>query len=74
MAVCNKLDIFLPPDELTNLNRLERVLISQSILSKTVAIMPKDQFPKLKGAICNNPIETMDIPILCHKEQTVVGF
>ena len=23
--------------------------------------MPKGQFPKLKGAICNIPIETMDI-------------
>ena len=27
-AVCNKLHIFLPSDELKNLNRLERVLMS----------------------------------------------
>ena len=60
-AVCNKLHIFLPPDELKNLNRLKRVLISQRILFKKVAIMPKGQFPKLKGAICNIPIETIDI-------------
>ena len=60
-AVCNKLLIFLPPDELKNLNRLERVLISQHILFKKVAIMPKGQFSKLKGALCNIPIETMDI-------------
>ena len=60
-VVCNKLHIFLPPDELTNLNRLERVLISQRILFKKVAIMPKGQFPKLKGAIYNIPIEAMDI-------------
>ena len=26
-----------------------------------VAIMPKGQFPQLKDAICNIPIETMDI-------------
>ena len=60
-TVCNKLHNFLPPDELKNLNRLERVLISKRILFKKVAIMPKGQFPKLKGAICNIPIETMDI-------------
>ena len=60
-AVCNKLHIFLPPDELKKLNRLERVLISQRILFKKDSIMPKGQFPKLKGAIYNIPIETMDI-------------
>ena len=57
-AVCNKLHIFLLPDELKNLNRL---LISQRILFMKVAIMPKGQFPQLKDAICNIPNETMDI-------------
>ena len=57
-AVCKKLHIFLPPDELKN---LEKVLISRRILFQKVAIMPKGQFPKMKGAICNIPIETMDI-------------
>ena len=60
-AVCNKLHIFLPPDELKNLNRLERVLISQHILFKKVAIIPKGQFPELKGAIYSIPTEAMDI-------------
>ena len=60
LAVCNKLHIF-PPDEFKNVNRLERVLISQRVLFKKIAIMPKDQLPKLKGAICNISIETMDI-------------
>ena len=57
-AVCKKLHIFLPPDELKN---LEKVLISRPILFQKVAIMPKGQFSKMKGAICNIPIETMDI-------------
>ena len=56
-----KSHILLPPDELKNLNGLERVLISQRILFKKVTIMLKGQFPKLKSAICNIPIETMDI-------------
>ena len=60
-TVFNKLLVFLPPDELKNLNILERVLISQRILFKKVVIMPKGQFPKFKGAIYNIPIETMGI-------------
>lgn len=35
--------------------------------------MPKGQFPKLKGGICNIPIETADINIFL-KEQTVMVF
>ena len=60
-AVCKKLEIFCPLPELENLNRLERILISQRILFKKVAIIPKGRFPKLKCAICNIPVETADI-------------
>ena len=40
-AVWNKLDIVTPLEILSNLNRLERVLISRRILFKKVSIMPK---------------------------------
>ena len=57
-AVCNKLQVygFLP--FLPKLRRLEKIIISKRILFKKIAIMPKGQSPKLKGAICNVPIET----------------
>ena len=60
-AICNKLQIFEAPAEIKNLNRLERILIERRILFKKVTIMPKAQFPKLKGAICSIPIDTSDI-------------
>ena len=60
-AVWNKLAIFNLPEELSSLNRLERVIISRRILFKKIAIMTKGQAPKLKGSICNVPIDTNDI-------------
>ena len=59
--VCHKLQIFEVPAEIKNLNRLERILTTRRILFKKVTIMPKSQFPKLKGAICNIAIDTSDI-------------
>ena len=60
-AVCNKLEVFDFPNGLVNLNRLERTIISRRILFKKIAVMPKGQTPKLKGAICNVPIDTKNI-------------
>ena len=60
-AVINKLEISVSPDVLIGLNRLKRVLISKRISFKKVTIMPKGNFPKLKGSICNVPIDTLDI-------------
>ena len=57
----NKLEISVSPDVLICLNRLKRVLISKRILFKKVTIMPKGNFPELKGSICNVPIDTVDI-------------
>ena len=57
-AVWNNLDIVSTPEILSNLNRLERVLISRRILFKKVSIMPKGRFLKLKGSI---PMESDDI-------------
>ena len=60
-AVWNKLGLFKIPEVLSNLNRLEKVLIARRILFKKVSIMPKGRFPKLKGSICNIPIETAEV-------------
>ena len=60
-AVWNMLDIVYPPEILSNLNRLERVLIFHRILFKKVSIMLKGRFSKLKGSMCNIPIESYDI-------------
>ena len=60
-AVRNKLDIASPPEILSNLSRLKRVSISRRILFKKVSTMPKGKFAKVKGSICNIPIESDDI-------------
>ena len=39
------------------LNRLEKTLISKRILFKKITIMPKEQQPKIRGAVCNIPIQ-----------------
>ena len=58
----NELEISASSDVLIGLHRLERVLIPKRILFKKVTIMSKGNFPKLKGSICNVPIDTVDIP------------
>ena len=57
-AVWNKLQVFPLPQEIEKLNRLERVLISKRILFKKISIMPKGQQQKIKGAICNIPVNS----------------
>ena len=57
-AVSNKLELFDLPNNLKSLRKLERVLVS--ILFKKIAIMPKGQSPKMKGNICNVPIDVVD--------------
>ena len=56
-AVCNKLGIDDLPDEIKYLNRLEKVLIAKRILFKKVTVMPKGQQPKIKGSVCNIPVQ-----------------
>ena len=60
-SVTNKLQLFDFRDHLKNIGKLERILITQRILFRKVAILPKGQFPKLKGAICNIPVETGNV-------------
>ena len=49
------------PIEINDLRKLEKVIISKRILFKKVVIMPKGQAPKLKGAICNVPLDADDV-------------
>ena len=60
-SVSNKLELYSFPTELNDIRKLERILISQRILFSKVIIMHKGEFPKLKGAICNVPIETPNV-------------
>ena len=61
-AVCNKLEVEAAPKVLQDLRRLEKGLISRRILFKKVAIMHgKGEFSKIKGNICNVPIETQSV-------------
>ena len=56
-SVSNKLELYEYPIYLQGMNKLEHILISQRILFSKVVIMPKEQFPKSKGGICNIPIQ-----------------
>ena len=60
-AVCNKLEVYNFPQNLSDINRLEKVLIAKRLLFKKVVIMPKGNSPKIKGAICNVPVDTDDV-------------
>ena len=61
-SVSNKMALDPIPKELQDLHRLERILISKRILFKKIAIMHgKGEFSKIKGTICNVPIESKSI-------------
>ena len=60
-AVTNGLQLFSFPKELQNLRKLEKIIIAKRLLFKKVAIMPKGQSLKIRGAICNVPIEADDV-------------
>ena len=60
-AVDNKLQLFDQPPVISNLRKLEKVIIAKRLLFKKVAIMPKGQQPKMKGAICNVPNESEQV-------------
>lgn len=60
-AVSNKLALYNFPTDMQNIRHLERVLIAKRLLFKKIAIMPKGQFPKLKGVICNVPINSENV-------------
>ena len=58
-VVSNSLDVEVTPKQVQNLKKLEKVLISKKILFKKSGIIyGKRKLPKLKGNICNIPVDT----------------
>ena len=53
----NKLLVDEIPSELKCLEKLEQILIAQRLLFQKIVIMPKGQQRKIKGAICNVPVD-----------------
>ena len=60
-TVCNNLQIFELSSRFRDLRKLEKIIIAKQLLFKKVTIMPKAQCPKIKGAICNVPVNADDI-------------
>ena len=56
-AVYNNLQIDEIPQELLVLEKLEQILIAKRIVFENIVVMPKGQQRKIKGAICNVPIQ-----------------
>ena len=46
-----------PQTELYSLEKREQILITQRIVFEKTLVMPKGQQRKIKGAICNVPVE-----------------
>ena len=60
-AVYNDLKIHDLPENFSDIRKLEKIIIAKRILFKKVTIMSKGQAPKMKGAICNVPIDAANI-------------
>jgi DNA replication protein DnaC len=56
-AVRNNMHIDDIPPELAALEKLEQILIAQRIVFQKIVVMPKGQQRKIKGAICNIPVD-----------------
>jgi len=55
-AIVNNLNVDNAPIELGNLKKLEQTIIAQRIVFEKVIVVPKGQQRKIKGAICNIPV------------------
>ena len=56
-AVVNNMYVEEKPTELSSLEILEQILIAQRIVFEKIVVMPKEQHRKIKGVICNVPVE-----------------
>ena len=61
LGAVKNLEIFQFPNGTPSLNKLEKVIIGKRIPFAKIIVMPKSQFTKIKGAMCNVPIETDNI-------------
>ena len=67
-AVVNKLQITNLPSTFCDIRILEKIRVSKRLLFKKVAIIPKGQSPKIKGSVCNVPVEIMDVSTLLPRQ------
>ena len=58
-AVCNMLEVSELPKEFRDIQRFERVFTAIRLFFKKISIIPKDQSPNLKDALCNVPIDVV---------------
>ena len=56
-AIVNNLFVDEAPTQLATLEKLEQILVAQRIVFEKIVVMPKGQQRKIKGAICNVPVE-----------------
>ena len=56
-AVINNMYVDDTPVELASLEKLEQILIAKRIVFEKIIVMPIGQQRKVKGAICNVPVE-----------------
>ena len=56
-ALVNNLYVDDVPTQLESLKKLEQIIIAQRIVFEKIIVMPKGQQRKIKGAICNVPVE-----------------
>ncbi len=56
-VVNNLLFVDETPVGLAALEKLEQILVAQRIVFEKIVIMPKGQQRRIKGAICNVPVE-----------------
>ena len=57
-AVINKMELAEIPPELHHLRKLESVLIARRIIFQKIVILPKGQQRKIKGVVCNVPVDS----------------
>ena len=53
----NNMNVDEIPTELSSLEKREQILIAQRIVFEKIVVMPKGQQRKIRGAICNVPVE-----------------
>ena len=61
MQFFNILEVSELTKEFRDIRRLEWVLIARRLLLRKISIMPKSQSAKLKGTLCNVPIDAVDV-------------
>ena len=73
-AVCNKLEVFDIPPELSILKKLEQIFIAQRIVFQKVVVMPKGQQRKIKGTVCNVPVDCVQHCNILPRPQEISGI